>query len=298
MGEQAAAAGLAALTFDCRGHGAERRRPRPARLARRRGRRRGAAARPAARRGSRRAGPAWAAASCCWPRAPGPASSARSSLLCPADGASLLRGLDRLGRAEAAGRHDGRARFDASRLRPFLARPRPDRGRARPAAGAARPRARRRRRALRAQRAAGGRARCRPRAFIVLEDGGHHGPGRSPEVARATLDWALGTGRDGGGEPRRPSGGRAGSRRARHRRRRMRTHGLGADLETVGEPRDVGALLHDRLAHEVLRHQQLGGEQSRPRAPRRRMRLVRRRRRARDARARDAARSDRSRGRS
>ena len=30
-----------------------------------------------------------------------------------------------------------------------------------------------------------------PTRFIVLDEGGHHGPGRSPLVARATIDWAL-----------------------------------------------------------------------------------------------------------
>lgn len=30
-----------------------------------------------------------------------------------------------------------------------------------------------------------------PRRLIVLEQGGHRGPQRSPEIARATLDWAL-----------------------------------------------------------------------------------------------------------
>jgi hypothetical protein len=30
-----------------------------------------------------------------------------------------------------------------------------------------------------------------PTRFIVLDGGGHHGPGRSPEVARATLEWVV-----------------------------------------------------------------------------------------------------------
>jgi dipeptidyl aminopeptidase/acylaminoacyl peptidase len=28
-----------------------------------------------------------------------------------------------------------------------------------------------------------------PTEFIALAEGGHHGPGRSPLVARATIDW-------------------------------------------------------------------------------------------------------------
>ena len=30
-----------------------------------------------------------------------------------------------------------------------------------------------------------------PTRFIALDEGGHHGPGRSPAVARATLDWVV-----------------------------------------------------------------------------------------------------------
>jgi hypothetical protein len=33
--------------------------------------------------------------------------------------------------------------------------------------------------------------RAAPTRFIALDEGGHHGPGRSPEVARATLDWVV-----------------------------------------------------------------------------------------------------------
>ena len=33
-----------------------------------------------------------------------------------------------------------------------------------------------------------------PTRFIALDEGGHHGPGRSPEVARATLDWIVANG--------------------------------------------------------------------------------------------------------
>ncbi len=30
-----------------------------------------------------------------------------------------------------------------------------------------------------------------PKRFIALTKGGHRGPQRSPEVARATIDWVL-----------------------------------------------------------------------------------------------------------
>ena len=30
-----------------------------------------------------------------------------------------------------------------------------------------------------------------PTRCIAVDEGGHHGPGRSPEVARATLDWVV-----------------------------------------------------------------------------------------------------------
>ncbi len=30
-----------------------------------------------------------------------------------------------------------------------------------------------------------------PTRFMVLESGGHHGPGRSPEVAAATIEWVV-----------------------------------------------------------------------------------------------------------
>ncbi|MEE4274845.1 MAG: hypothetical protein V2J16_03130, partial [Thermoleophilia bacterium] len=38
-----------------------------------------------------------------------------------------------------------------------------------------------------------------PARLMVLAQGGHHGPGRSPDVARATLAWVLahGTAEDG-----------------------------------------------------------------------------------------------------
>lgn len=119
-------------------------------------------------------------------------------LLCPADGASLLAGLDgfEAGRdlppdGTAGGEYGGR--FDVAALRPFLA-------------------------ALDLVQAAAGMQRvllahardddavpfahserlaavlAPPSEFIALADGGHHGPGRSPLVARATIDWATANG--------------------------------------------------------------------------------------------------------
>ena len=125
--------------------------------------------------------------------------------LCPADGASLLAGLDELDREdEDAG---------AGRRRRREERPAPVRGRlpgalrrGRPAALPRTPRpdgvARGMPRVLLAhardddvvpfahsERLAA--VLAPPTRFIVLEDGGHHAPGRSAEVARATLDWVT-----------------------------------------------------------------------------------------------------------
>jgi pimeloyl-ACP methyl ester carboxylesterase len=129
-------------------------------------------------------------------------------LLCPADGPSLLRGLDRV-----AGR-DGRSappargpvaaspadpsppddryagRFDEAALRPFLARLdliAEARGLRRVLLAHARddadvPFGHSRRLAAVLEP---------PARFMVLAEGGHHGPGRSPGVARATLAWVL-----------------------------------------------------------------------------------------------------------
>lgn len=208
MAEQAVAAGLAALLFDFRGHGESG----------------GAmddhgsddviAAGEALRRLS---GAPWVAARGASMGAMLLALAARRRpdllrslvLLCPADGASLLRGLDR-----AAGR-DGRSalppsggpaaasptdpsrpddryggRFDEAALRPFLARldllaearglRRVLLAHARDDADVPFEHSRRLAAALEP-----------PACFIALAEGGHHGPGRSPEVARATLVWVV-----------------------------------------------------------------------------------------------------------
>ncbi|HEY5387986.1 MAG TPA: prolyl oligopeptidase family serine peptidase, partial [Thermoleophilia bacterium] len=116
-------------------------------------------------------------------------------LLCPADGPSLLAGLGGIEQLERAGDPDREyyGRFDAAALRPCLRRldlvavardmPRVLLAHARddetvPFSHSAR---------LAAVLAA-------PTHFIALDEGGHHGPGRSPEVARATLDWVVSNG--------------------------------------------------------------------------------------------------------
>jgi pimeloyl-ACP methyl ester carboxylesterase len=191
MAEQAVAAGLAALTFDFRGHGAS-----------------GGmldaggvddvlAATEALHRLS---GAPWVAARGASMGAMLLVLAARRRpealrsliLLCPADGPSLLRGLDRLPRGAYPELSEGRygGRFDEASLRPFLARldlVEEARGLRRVLLAHARDdddvpfdHSRRLARVLTA-----------PSRFIVLDEGGHHGPGRSPEVARATLEWAL-----------------------------------------------------------------------------------------------------------
>lgn len=130
-------------------------------------------------------------------------------LLCPADGPSLLRGLDRAARSDGRSapppssgpvaascadpsRRDERyaGRFDEAALRPFLARLdliAEARGLRRVLLAHARddadvPFDHSRRLAAVLEP---------PARFMVLAEGGHHGPGRSPEVARATLAWAV-----------------------------------------------------------------------------------------------------------
>ncbi len=211
MAEQAVAAGLAALLFDFRGHGES--------------------GGEMDDRGSddvivaaealqRLSGAPWVAARGASMGAMLLVLAARRSpgllrslvLLCPADGPSLLRGLDRssgrgggpaLGRSGGPGeaepcgptgpddRYGGR--FDETALRPFLARLdliAEARGLRRVLLAHARddadvPFAHSRRLATVLEP---------PSRFMVLAEGGHHGPGRSPEVARATLSWVLANG--------------------------------------------------------------------------------------------------------
>lgn len=194
MGEQAAAAGLAAMTFDFRGHGES-----------------GGVLDPGAWRDAAAAGERLLAESGApWLAARGAsmggcmlllAARARPGLfralvlLCPADGPSLLAGLDELasGPAGVDGGPPGReysARFDAATLRPFLecldlvaaARGLPRVLLAHARDDDAVPFAHSERLAA---------VLAPPTEFIRLDAGGHHGPGRSPEVARATIAWAL-----------------------------------------------------------------------------------------------------------
>jgi uncharacterized protein len=196
MGEQAAAAGLAALTFDFRGHGES-----------------GGSMGPDGWRDAVAAGERLLAESGApWLAARGAsmgacmlllAARARPDffrslvLLCPADGASLLAGLDWFDAGPEAARSDpqGRdygGRFDGPSLRPFLetldlvsaardmsrvlvAHARDDE--AVPFAHSERLAA----------------VLAPPSQFIALAEGGHHGPGRSALVARATIDWVKAT---------------------------------------------------------------------------------------------------------
>jgi uncharacterized protein len=201
MGEQAAAAGLAALTFDFRGHGES-----------------DGVMGPDGWRDAVAAGERLLAESGApWLAARGAsmggcmlllAARARPRLfrslvlLCPADGASLLAGLDELERDPQASpggpqEREYSARFDGEALRPFLERLdliAAARGLQRVLLAHARdddsvPFAH-------SERLAG--VLAPPTEFICLSEGGHHGPGRSPMVARATIDWALWNGEEQG----------------------------------------------------------------------------------------------------
>jgi uncharacterized protein len=192
MGDQAADAGLAALTFDFRGHGGSSGELTPDGW------------RDCVAAGERllaESGAPWLAArgasmgGCMLLLAARARPELFRSLvlLCPADGASLLAGLDHFEGAQGAeaGEPEGReygGRFDAAALRPFLAAldlVAVARGMRRVLLAHARdddsvPYAHSER--LAAVLAA-------PSEFITLAEGGHHGPGRSPLVARATIDW-------------------------------------------------------------------------------------------------------------
>ena len=191
MGEQAAAAGLAALTFDVRGHGES-----PGVLG------------PDGWRDTVAAGEALLTASGApWLAGRGAsmggcflllAAQARPGLfrslvlLCPADGASLVAGLDELETTAGPGSRPAEywGRFDAAALRPFLrdldlvkaARGMPRVLLAHARDDEAVPFAHSERLA---------RVLAPPTRFIALESGGHHGPGRSPQVAAATIEWVL-----------------------------------------------------------------------------------------------------------
>jgi uncharacterized protein len=194
MGEQAAAAGLAALTFDFRGHGES-----------------GGMMGPDGWRDAVAAGGQLLAESGApWLAARGasmggcmlllaahahPRLFRSLVLLCPADGASLLAGLDEVEsdlQAPPSGSQEREysAHFDGEALRPFLERldlVEAARGLPRVLLAHARdddavPFAHSERLAA---------VLAPPTEFICLSEGGHHGPGRSSLVARATIDWAL-----------------------------------------------------------------------------------------------------------
>jgi len=192
MGEQAASAGLAALTFDFRGHGES-----------------GGELDPDGWHDAAAAGSALLAASGApWLAARGASMggsflllAARSQpdlfrslvLLCPADGASLLTGLERIAPAGGAGADGYGGRFAAAALRPFL------RDLDLVAAARGLPRvllahARDDDQVPFARSARLAEVLAVPTKFVALSAGGHHGPGRSPLVARATLAWVLANG--------------------------------------------------------------------------------------------------------
>ncbi len=209
MGEQAADAGLAALLFDFRGHGASE----------------GAMDPDGWHDAAAAAEVLLELSAAPWVAARGAsmggcmlllAAQARPGLfgalvaLCPADGPSLLAGLDGLERrtewatrvaAEAgpsaapdagagAPEADYRGRFDTAALWPFLERlDLTDVARGMPRVLLAHARDDDAVPFAHSERLAA--VLAPPARFIVLESGGHHGPGRSPEVARATLAWVT-----------------------------------------------------------------------------------------------------------
>ena len=191
MGEQAAERGLAALVFDFRGHGESEG------VMDAGGRHDVSAAREALRcesgapwvagRGSSMGGFLLLLAA-----REHPALFRSLVLLCPADPQSLLDGLDRLDRGLAPSSADvpSEGRFDSASLRPFLetvdlvatARGLPRVLLAHARDDDAVPFAHSERLA---------KVLAPPTRFMAVESGGHRAPARSPEVAVATIDWAL-----------------------------------------------------------------------------------------------------------
>jgi pimeloyl-ACP methyl ester carboxylesterase len=195
MGEQAAAAGLAALTFDFRGHGESEGEMGPDGW------------RDTAAAGERllaESGAPWLAArgasmgGCMLLLAAHarPGFFRSLVLLCPADGGSLLAGLDERDQDGAPGEPQAReysARFDAAALRPFLT----DLDLVAAARGLPRvllAHARDDDDVPFSHSESLAAVLAPPSRFVRLAEGGHHGPGRSPYVARATIDWVLANG--------------------------------------------------------------------------------------------------------
>jgi pimeloyl-ACP methyl ester carboxylesterase len=191
MGEQAAAAGLAALVFDFRGHGeSEGVMDADARhdvVAAGEALLHVSGAPWLAGRGSSMGGCLLLLAA-----RERPALFRSLVLLCPADPGSLLDGLDRLDRGLEPADPDvpSGGRFDSASLRPFLetldlveaARGMPRVLLAHARDDAAVPFAHSERLA---------EVLAPPTRFIAVESGGHRAPARSSEVAAATIDWVL-----------------------------------------------------------------------------------------------------------
>jgi len=191
MGEQAAAAGLAALVFDFRGHG-ESEGTMDAEgwhdvVAAGETLFRESGAPCLAGRGSSMGGFLLLLAA-----RERPALFRSLVLLCPADPGSLLDGLDRLdhGLEPADPEVPSEGRFDSASLRPFLESvdlTSAARGRSRVLLVHARDDA-----AVPFAHSEGLAALLAPPTrFIAVESGGHRAPARSPEVATATIDWVL-----------------------------------------------------------------------------------------------------------
>ena len=191
MAEQAAARGLAALVYDARGHGESEGTMDAGGwhdvVAAAETLRRESGAPWLAGRGSSMGGFLLLLA------ARGRPALFRSlALLCPADPGSLLAGLERLDRGLGPSSADvpSGGRFDSAALRPFLETVdlvEAARGLSRVLLAHARdddavPYAHSARLAA---------ALAPPTRFITLDAGGHRAPSRSPEVAAATIDWAL-----------------------------------------------------------------------------------------------------------
>lgn len=189
MAEQAVQRGLAAMVFDFRGHGESE------------GRMDGGASQDvvaAAHRLLDESGAGWLAArgssmGAFWllraARAH-PALFRSLVVLCPADEASLLHGLDLFDDLSADKSQGFTGRFDSARLRAFLHTT----DLMRTSAGMQRVLVAHARDDEEVPFAVGkrlARVLAPPTRFIAVPCGGHKGPQRSPAIAHATLDWVI-----------------------------------------------------------------------------------------------------------